>query len=146
MTQSSPPVVLAHGHSLTRPVMLGETCTVSSRRGHALSACREGGIPLANQAGMCHNCSAEFESRGVWIGTEDQVIPVQDKFSESFVPSTLNLSPSLRWQTRQAPATRTRRMRLWIAGIARPPADLDLLGSARIAHDEILRRRIDLAT
>ena len=93
---------------------------------------------------MRHHGAGKLERRRMRIGTADDVIPFEDELSELFVPTTHRRRQPPAGEAGRGRRGKAEECRHRMAGITGPPADLDLLGVAGIAHDEILRGRIDL--
>jgi cation:H+ antiporter len=111
------------------------------RRRVAFHAGREGRAPGADPATVCDGRAGEAQRGTVWIRAGPDVVPVEDVFAERHVP--------VRARRRERRVGKAFLRRIgegeergsWIAVIARPPADLDLLCVPRVAHDEVPRRR-----
>ena len=111
-------------------------------RRRALGAGGERGIPVADRARVPHGRAREVERGRVRVGARADVVPVEDVLAERGVPAR-----GRRRERRRREAV-GRRMRVGverrsrIARVARPPADGDLLGVHRVAHDEVVRGRL----
>src|SRR4029077_1190689 len=85
--------------------------------------------------------TGELKRGRVGILRGPDIVPVQDVFPQRSVPAP---GP----QGRAVEAGRGR-VRVGVEGppavpaVARPPADLDLLGVPRVAHDEVIRGGVD---
>jgi hypothetical protein len=80
----------------------------------------------------------------MWIGTGDHVIPLEDELAKFFAPTTHGRRQGPVCETTGSRRGKPEEGRHRVSRITRPPANLNLLGAAGIAHDELLRRRIHL--
>ena len=138
---------------------VGRRC-VRGRRGrgpvgYPLRSCQAtgGGIPSTltdrsgsqrqTVAGVPDRRAGELERVLVRVRAGQDVVPVEDVLAERGVP------PRRRRRQRGGREPLRRRVRVGeegsvrVAGIAGPPADLDLLGVPGVAGDEVRRRRLD---
>jgi putative spermidine/putrescine transport system ATP-binding protein len=146
---SSESAALAPGTSVTVSLPMDPVLVAPrqlSRLGHgrrcSVRAAGQRRVPPAYLAGVAERRSRELYGRRVGIRGGADVVPFQDVLAEGAIPARLR-----RGQGHAGEAIRRRmrvgvKRRLAVSGVSRPPADRDLLRVHRVAHDEVVRRRI----
>ena len=107
---------------------------------------RQGQGPSRRRRTRAGRRTAEVERSSVWVRCRSNVVPVQDVLAQVRMPARRR-----RRQGRRLVAIRGREGEgeeggVRVAGVTGPPAHLDLLGVRRVAHDEVVGRRVDGAT
>ncbi len=147
--QSAAAVALAPGTSVSvslpaEPVLVAPKRLSRSHEGRRRSVRARGQcrVPPAHLAGVAEGRPRELQRRRVRVGGSADISPVEDVLAECGVPVCRRRGQG---QAGEAVGCRVRvrvERRLVVSRVARPPADRDLLGVHRVAHDEVVRRRV----
>ena len=98
--------------------------------------------PIRTPRSVAERRAGEFERDGVRVWLRADVVPVEDVLAQrcsqrAAAGASVRAGEALRRRVRVGVERRPA-----VARVAGPPADRDLLGVHRVAHDEVLRRRI----
>src|SRR5580700_11398864 len=111
------------------------TC-LDDGRSYPYGAGGQSRIEVTDGAGVADGGEAEIESGAERIGGPANVVPVEDELTQVLFPMRLGRRQGGRRQTLRGGHGKGVEGGVRIAGIARPPADLDLLRITGIAGDE----------
>src|SRR6476660_6782454 len=119
----------------------GAFAASNDRRWVAVRALRESRVPPTDRAGVIESRARELEAQGARIGALPDVVPLEHELAEVDVPVSgigrqlTVLEPLGRGVSEGVEGGAV------VLRVASPPADLDPLGVAPVAGDDIVARR-----